>query len=120
MEQWGSGLEETCDSDFLLAMESDLDTPRAVQRIRTVEKSSQLSDSDKRAIFIYADKILGLDLTRIESSRQISKRQQELLDARIIARNEKRWGDSDKFRQELELTGLKINDGVGGQKWKWR
>ena len=120
MEQWGSGLEETCDSDFLLAMESDLDTPRAVQRIRAVAKSSQLSDSEKRAIFIYADKILGLDLTRIESSRQISKRQQELLAARIIARNEKRWGDSDKFRQELELTGLKINDGVGGQKWKWR
>ena len=120
MAQWGSGLEEACDSDFLLAMENDLDTPRAIQRIRTVEKSSQLSDTEKRAIFIYADKILGLDLTRIEINRRISKHQQELLAARLIARSEKRWGESDKFRQELELTGLEIIDGADGQNWKWR
>lgn len=120
MAQWGSGIEEIKDTAFLIAMENDLDAPRAIQRIRTVEKSSELSDVDKRAIFIYADKILGLDLARIKINREISKHQQELLAARMIARNAKRWSDSDKLRSELEATGLEINDVAGGQEWQWR
>ena len=120
MAHWGSGSTMRKDSDFLIAMENDLDAPRAIQRIRTVEKSSELSGADKRAIFIYADKILGLDLTRIEVSREISKHQQELLAARMIARNAQRWSDSDKLRRQLQATGLEINDVVGGQEWQWR
>lgn len=120
MAHWGSGIEGKKDSDFLSAVENDLDTPRAIQRIRAVEKSSELSDTDKRSIFIYADKILGLDLARIEVSREISRHQQELLAARMVARNAKRWSDSDKLRGELEATGLEINDVAGGQEWQWR
>lgn len=119
MTQWGSGTEAEEDVNFLNAMEEDLDTPRALQRIRCIEKSSDFSDLTKRAKFIYADKILGLDLTRREGVREINAQQRELLAARIIARKEKRWSESDFLRDEIQATGLVINDTADGQEWHW-
>jgi cysteinyl-tRNA synthetase len=101
-------------------MENDLDTPRALQRLREVEKSNEIADAEKRAIFIYADRVLALDLTRVNSQEKLSKEQQDLLAARLTARLEKRWSESDKLRSELEATGLEINDSATGQEWSWR
>jgi cysteinyl-tRNA synthetase len=42
------------------------------------------------------------------------------LSARLAARKEKRWSDSDALRNELESTGLEINDSAEGQEWSWR
>lgn len=120
MAQWGASLETKVDESFLRAIESDLDTPRAIQRIRDVEKSSEISNSDKRAIFNYADQILALNLNHIEETKEISDLQQSLLDARSIARLQKRWDDSDALRTELEATGLEIKDDAKGQQWSWR
>ena len=120
MAQWGASLETKGDESFLRAIESDLDTPRAIQRIREVEKSSEISDLDKRAIFNYADQILALNLNQAEEIKEISELQQSLLDARRIARSQKRWDDSDALRTELEATGLEIKDDAIGQQWSWR
>ena len=120
MAQWGASLETKVDADFLRAIESDLDTPRAIQRIREVEKSSEISDLDKRAIFNYADQILALNLNQAEEIKEISELQQGLLDARRIARSQKRWDESDALRTELEATGLEIKDDAMGQQWSWR
>ena len=120
MIQWGDSEAILEDSEFLSAMESDLDTPRALQRIRAIEKNVEISDAQKRASFLYADKVLALDLSRAPVVKEISKEQQSLLDARLIARNEKRWSDSDSLRNELETTGLEISDGKDGQSWSWR
>jgi len=120
MGTWGDSSEVKVDSIFLEAIEHDLDTPRALQRLRLVEKSNEFSDFEKRAIFIYADKVLGLDLTRPIKVRELSKDQQALLDARLVARGEKRWSDSDALRLALENSGLEIKDGASGQEWSWR
>jgi len=117
---WGDSTESKVDLAFLEAIENDLDTPRALQRLRIIEKSNEISDWDKRAIFLYADKVLGLDLTRQVIVREISKEQQEMLDARFIARSEKRWSESDSLRLALEESGLEIKDGSSGQEWSWR
>ena len=118
--QWGDSFEQAVDQEFLNSIENDLDTPRALQRVREVEKSNDLSDADKRAMFIYADRVLALDLMRVNSRENISKEQQDLLDARHTARLEKNWGESDKLRIELEATGLEIKDSAIGQEWSWR
>ncbi len=120
MLQWGDSQEIFEDDEFLNAMENDLDTPRALQRIRTIEKNTEISDAQKRATFLYADKVLALDLSRAPEVREISKEQQSLLDARVIARSQKRWSDSDNLRNELERTGLEISDSADGQRWSWR
>jgi len=120
MAQWGDLPKKLIDQEFLNAIEKDLDTPRALQRIRAVEKTDEISDADKRAIFIYADEVLGLDLSRREISKNLSVEQERLLSARLAARKEKRWSDSDALRSELESTGLEINDSADGQEWSWR
>lgn len=118
--QWGDSSKHAVDREFLNSIENDLDTPRALQRVREIEKSDEISDADKRALFIYADSVLALDLTRVNSRKEISETQQALLAARHTARAEKRWSQSDKLRSELEATGLEINDSASGQEWSWR
>ena len=108
--------EIVTDLEFLAIIDNDLDTPRAIQYLRNVEKNEDLRDQASR--FLFADKILGLDLDRVESEKALTSEQEELLELRINARKEKRWGDSDALRIKLELTGLEIKDSAEGQDWQ--
>jgi cysteinyl-tRNA synthetase len=111
-------IEVTPDLEFMAILDKDLDTPRAIQYLRTVEKNEDLTDQASR--FLFADKVLGLDLNRVESEKTLTSDQNELLNLRLIARKEKRWADSDVLRMKLELTGLEIKDSAEGQEWQWR
>jgi cysteinyl-tRNA synthetase len=106
------------DLEFLTIIDNDLDTPRAIQYLRNVEKNDELPNQASR--FLFADKILGLDLDRVDLEKALSSEQEELLELRINARIEKRWADSDDLRIKLELTGLEIKDSAEGQVWQWR
>ncbi len=106
------------DLEFLAIIDNDLDTPRAIQYLRNIEKNEDLHDQASR--FLFADKILGLDLDRVEPEKALTSEQAELLELRISARNEKRWAESDALRIKLELTGLEIKDSADGQVWHWR
>jgi cysteinyl-tRNA synthetase len=52
------------DQEVSDALTTDLDTPRAMQRIRTIEKDSTIGALDKRALFLFADQVFGLDLVK--------------------------------------------------------
>ena len=116
----GTSSEMKFDQEISDALTTDLDTPRAMQRIRTIEKDSTIGALDKRALFLFADQVLGLDLDRGVEQREVSSEIQALLDARITARAEKNWGLSDSLRQQLTDAGLEINDGADGQSWSWK
>jgi cysteinyl-tRNA synthetase len=116
----GSGTELKFDQEFSDALTTDLDTPRAMQRIRAIEKDSTIGALDKRAIFLFADQVLGLDLDRGVESKEVSADIQALLDARITARAEKNWALSDSLRDQLSDAGLEIKDGPAGQSWSWK
>jgi cysteinyl-tRNA synthetase len=105
------------DQAFIDAVFADLDTPRAVQRLRTVEKSTELSAAEKSAIFRYADQILGLDLSRIPEERVLTEEQTQLLTEREAARTKKDFAESDRLRNLLEDSGLTVKDGPQGQSW---
>lgn len=107
--------ELIADQDFLAAIFADLDTPRAIQKLRTVEKSSALSPTEKSAIFRFADQILGLDLLRIPEKRELTELQSQLLQQREAARADKNFAESDRLRTLLEDSGLEIQDGPQGQ-----
>ena len=114
MVQWGSDDSITSDSEIELAFNTDLDTSRAIMRLREVEKA----ESENRAsIFRYADQVLGLDLDRPTEKRVLTSQMQELLQKRSTARSQKRWSDSDQLRVELEKLGLEIKDTPDGQVW---
>ena len=116
----GSGTELKFDQELSDALTNDLDTPRAMQRIRAIEKDSSIGALDKRAIFLFADQVLGLDLDRGVESKEVSADIQALLDARITARAEKNWALSDSLRDQLSDAGLEIKDGADGQSWSWK
>ena len=119
MEQWGDSPNESEDVEITKALTNDLDTPRAMQRIRNVEKDKNLSGEEKRAIFLYADRVLALDLSRKIEIVPLSAELQELLSARDEARKNKDWKLSDELRQTLEGHGLIIKDKADGQEWSW-
>jgi cysteinyl-tRNA synthetase len=105
------------DQDFLTAIYADLDTPRALQRLRAVEKDVALSPAEKAGIFRFADQILGLDLSRVPEKRELTEQQSQLLKEREIARAAKDFAESDRLRSALEKSGLEIQDGPQGQSW---
>ena len=114
MAGWGVGTQITIDPEIELALKTDLDTSRAIMRLREIEKSTV---QDKGSIFRYADQVLGLDLERPIVQKVLTPHMQKLLDDRAIARSEKRWSDSDEIRGELENLGLEIKDTPEGQTW---
>jgi cysteinyl-tRNA synthetase len=114
MAQWSTNDSIEIDSEIELAFNADLDTARAIIRLREIEKSTH---DNKAAVFRYADQVLGLDLERPAVERVLSPAMQKLLDERSAARLEKRWADSDRLRLELENLGLEIKDTPEGQTW---
>jgi cysteinyl-tRNA synthetase len=109
--------EVIVDQDFLAAIYADLDTPRALQRLRIIEKSTALTPMEKAGIFRFADQILGLDLIRIPEKRELTELQSQLLQEREVARASKDFAESDRLRDVLAESGLEIQDGPQGQFW---
>ena len=105
------------DHDFIDAIMNDLDTPRALLRLRAIEKSGALTSAEKSAIFRSADQFLGLDLSRAPEKKSLSAEQSQLLELRRQARAAKDFAESDRLRGLLEESGLQIKDGPDGQSW---
>ena len=119
MAAWGSDVLVSADAEVSAAFEKDLDTPRAILRLRAIEKDPLISPQDKRAIFLHADQVLGLELTSAIIEKPLSPEQSSLLSQRAAARESKNWSQSDLLRDELLAQGISISDGPAGQSWSW-
>jgi cysteinyl-tRNA synthetase len=119
MGSWGSSEKVAFDSEIHDCLLADLDTPRALLRLRAVEKDATISGEQKREIFNYADQVLALDLKRIIEIKPLSLDQQALLEARATARADKNWAESDRIRDLLEQEGINVGDSPSGQSWSW-
>ena len=114
MSEWSTSNEVTSDQEIAHAFSNDIDTPRAIMRLREIEKSDLLN---RRELFLFADQVLGLDLARPVAKKELTDQMQKLLNERVKARSEKRWADSDELRVQLENLGLQIKDTADGQNW---
>ena len=114
MSEWSTSNEVTSDQEIAHAFSNDIDTPRAIMRLREIEKSDLLN---RRELFLFADQVLGLDLARSVAKKELTDQMQKLLNERVKARSEKRWADSDELRVQLENLGLQIKDTADGQNW---
>ena len=114
MSEWSTSNEATSDQEIANAFSNDIDTPRAIMRLREIEKSDLLN---RRELFLFADQVLGLDLARPVAKKELTDQMQNLLNERVKARSEKRWADSDELRVQLENLGLQIKDTAEGQIW---
>ena len=119
MAAWGENENRLVDLEILNAIERDLDTPRVLLRLRALEKDLSVPNEVKRATFLYADSVLGLDLHRKIDVQPLNSAQIELLQLRAQARQDKNWSESDRLRDLLSDLGVAINDGTDGQSWSW-
>lgn len=117
---FGNAAEYQPDLQIIEALNSDLDTPRVIQRLRSIEKDQNLTDLEKAQIFSFADQVLALDLGRPVVVAEVPTELLALLAEREIARSAKNWSESDRLRLELEAAGLIINDTANGQEWEMR
>ena len=114
MSEWGTSQQATADPEILESFSTDIDTPRAILRLREIEKSNI---DNRRELFLFADQVLGLDLDRAVVKKELTADMHALLEERAKARSEKRWADSDTLRIQLESLGLEIKDTKDGQSW---
>ena len=114
MSEWGDAQEKSPDQEIADSLSNDLDTPRAILRLREIEKSEL---PNRRELFLFADQVLGLDLAREVAQKVLTPQMESLLEQRATARTEKRWADSDQLRIQLEALGLEIKDTKDGQSW---
>jgi cysteinyl-tRNA synthetase len=97
-----------------------LDTPRVITYLRSIEKDNTLSDAQKANAFLFADQVLGLQLSRRQEVQELTSELKDLLAQRESARSAKNWPLSDDLRLQLENAGLEISDSASGQSWSWR
>jgi cysteinyl-tRNA synthetase len=117
---WGMQKNLSEDAAVLGFLENDLETPRVITYLRAIEKDRNLSDIEKANAFLYADQVLGLELSRPEEVRELSQELKLMLNEREAARSSKNWALSDELRIKLEAAGLEISDSASGQSWSWR
>ena len=108
-----------CVQEILEAFCDDLDTPRAMQILRNVMKSS-VTESQKGAVLHAVEPLFGLALTRRVAARDLSPAARELLEQRAAARVAKDFKLSDALREKLDEIGIAIHDGPTGQRWEWK
>ena len=123
LRRWRSLMESVtplADEKFVQALCADLDTPRAIQILRSIAKNPELNREEKAARFLFADQVLGLDLQREESPQELSTELNTMLEQRWAARSQKNWEESDRLWEVLEEKGLIIMDSPSGQEWQWR
>jgi cysteinyl-tRNA synthetase len=91
-----------------------------MQRLRAIEKDVTIGALDKRALFLFADQVLGLHLDLVIADKPITRELKELLEQRAEARTNKDWALSDAIRDLLEEAGIEVSDGAAGQSWRWK
>ena len=101
------------------AFSDDLDTPRAIQSLRQLEKDPDVSDGARFETFRLVDELLGLDLLRdvgrAPAVVELPEGAQALLDERAAARAAKDWAQSDALRDALAALGVIVKDTPEGQ-----
>jgi cysteinyl-tRNA synthetase len=117
---WGASENVKNDPSVLTSLENDLDTPRVITYLRSIEKDNALSDAQKANAFLFADQVLGLQLSRRQEVQELTSELKDLLAQRESARSAKNWALSDDLRLQLENAGLEISDSASGQSWSWR
>ena len=99
---------------FLDAINDDLNMPVAMSVVWDVVKNSKKSKKLQELLLKF-DEVLGLDLKNYkEEAQNLPENIQELVNQRIVARQEKNWAESDRLRDELINLGYSVKDTKDG------
>ncbi len=105
---------------IVAALSNDLDSPRALQILRSFEKDGSIPEDEKASLFRLIDPLLGVDLLTSPRERSLPAEDADLLAQRVKARSEKNFQESDRLRDLLADHGIEVRDLPTGQEWQWR
>jgi cysteinyl-tRNA synthetase len=112
----GEGSVQTAYKErFLMAVNDDLNLPRAMAAVQEVLKAD-ISAADRLATVVDFDRVLGLDLDQVNQDELLPADLQKLIQKRQNARAEKDWALSDKLRDEIQAFGYVVQDSKTGMK----
>lgn len=104
-------------ASFTAALDDDLNTPEALGILHTMMADKEYQMSEKVSTLAIFDTVVALDLTPEAAARHLTVTGHEaLLRQYELARQEKRYTDSDAIRQEFADLGLVIEDTPSGSR----
>jgi cysteinyl-tRNA synthetase len=106
--------------EIILDFSQDLDTPRAIQKLRGIEKDDLISNGVKYEVFKAVDPLFGLELFKSALKADLPEELAQLLSARQVARDSKDFSESDRLRDLLAQNGVAVKDNKAGQEWNWQ
>ena len=113
-EQVEDSLIEEYETKFHEAINDDLNMPVAMSVVWEVIKNS-IKSKKMADLLLKFDTVLGLDIDKKEEQNQeLPEDIQELVNERILARQNKNWELSDKIRDELNEKGYIVKDSKEG------
>jgi len=105
---------------FMAQVNDDLNMPRAVAVVWELVRSD-LSPAVKKGTLLHFDQVLGLGLATWQPTETTAPDAVlALVEARQLARKEKRWQDADRLRQEIQQAGYELEDTAQGPRVRAR
>ncbi len=101
------------ETEFNSFINDDLDTPKVLALVWDIIKDEKISDADKKATILDFDRVLGLELDRVENF-EIPEEVKTLLEERNKARENKDFAKSDEIREKIEQLGFNVKDSSEG------
>ena len=120
--EWGEPgpIDSEMVSRFQQTINDDLNMPKAIALTWELAKSD-LPKGVKKATILEFDRVLGLQLSNWKPAEDIIPIEiAELVQARQLARKEKRFSDADSIRKQISEAGYEIEDTVEGSRVKSR
>ena len=98
---------------FLEAINDDLNIPMAMGIVWEVIKAPQKS-KEYADLLLEFDRVLGLEIDKVEEVSELPQEILELVELRKKAREEKKWAESDRLRDEIIAKGYSVKDTKDG------
>ena len=128
---WGAEGGQARDKGVLKALQDDLNTPIALAELSRLageangaaDRKDEAAMAEAKANLLAAGELLGL-LTMTPAQWEQggdgddNARIDDLVAARIKAREDKNWAEADRIRDVLKAEGIEIMDGAGGATWR--
>lgn len=110
-------INEEFKKEFVAAISNDLAMAEAMAIVWKLVKSD-IPDADKLATILDFDRVMGLSLAKAEAETEevVPFEIQKLAKARLQARENKDWAESDRIRDLIKEKGYVIEDTQKGSK----
>ena len=106
-------------SDFLAAINNDLDTSTLLAILWKFLRDMNLGDKDKYSLALELDKVLGLGIKNFKPVKiKLDAPIKKLIQEREKARKKKDFRKADEIRRRLKEKGIILEDTDKGVRWK--